>query len=53
MVFRTNRTECSYEFNSVTSVQTKAIKKNNKYIVNGQKRFITNACVADYVNSSC
>ncbi len=36
---------------SVKSVQTKAIKQNNKYIVNGQKRFITNACVADYVTA--
>jgi butyryl-CoA dehydrogenase len=36
---------------STKSVQTKAIKKGNNYIVNGQKRFITNACVADFVTA--
>jgi alkylation response protein AidB-like acyl-CoA dehydrogenase len=34
---------------SVHSLQTKAEKKGDKWIVNGQKRFITNACVADFV----
>jgi alkylation response protein AidB-like acyl-CoA dehydrogenase len=34
---------------SVRALKTKAVKKTNKYIVNGQKRFITNACVADFV----
>jgi len=36
---------------SSKSVQTKAVKEGTKYIVNGQKRFITNACVADYVTA--
>jgi alkylation response protein AidB-like acyl-CoA dehydrogenase len=34
---------------SITSVQTKAVKRGTRYIVSGEKRFITNACVADYV----
>jgi butyryl-CoA dehydrogenase len=33
---------------SPKSVQTSGIHKGNKFIVNGQKRFITNACVADF-----
>ena len=33
------------------SLITKAIKKGKKYIVNGQKRYITNAGVADYVST--
>jgi len=33
---------------SARSVQTNAVQKGNKFIVNGQKRFITNACVADF-----
>lgn len=36
---------------SPRSVQTKAVKKGNNFIVNGQKRFITNACVADFVTA--
>lgn len=36
---------------SPRSVQTKAVQKANKLIVNGQKRFITNACVADFVTA--
>ena len=31
------------------TLTTRGVKKNGKYIVNGQKRFITNACVADFV----
>ena len=34
---------------SSKSVETTAIKKEGRFIVNGQKRFITNACVADFV----
>jgi butyryl-CoA dehydrogenase len=34
---------------SPKSLQTQAKKKGAKWIVNGQKRFITNACVADFV----
>lgn len=33
------------------SVQTKATINGNKLIVNGQKRFITNACIADFVTA--
>lgn len=36
---------------SPNSVQTKAIIKGDNLIVNGQKRFITNACVADFVTA--
>jgi len=36
---------------STRSLKTKATKKGNKYIVNGQKRFITNAPVADFVTA--
>jgi len=36
---------------SAKSVQTKAIQKGDKFVVNGQKRFITNACVADFVTA--
>jgi len=34
---------------SLRALKTAATKKGNKYIVNGHKRFITNACVADFV----
>jgi len=33
------------------SVQTKAIIKGDNLIINGQKRFITNACIADFVTA--
>ncbi len=33
----------------VSSIQTKATKKGNSYIINGEKRFITNGGVADYM----
>jgi len=36
---------------SARSVQTRAVWHGNKFIVNGQKRFITNACVADFVTA--
>jgi len=36
---------------SVRSLKTKATKKGRNYIVNGQKRFITNAPVADFVTA--
>jgi butyryl-CoA dehydrogenase len=36
---------------SPQSLKTTAIRKGNKWIVNGQKRFITNACVADFVSA--
>ena len=36
---------------SLRSLKTTATGKGNKYVVNGQKRFITNACVADFVTA--
>jgi len=36
---------------SVRVLKTIAKKKGNEYIVNGQKRFITNACVGDFVTA--
>ncbi len=36
---------------SSDSVQTKAEIKGDKFIVSGQKRFITNACIADFVTA--
>ena len=36
---------------SSRSVQTTARREGDVYIVNGQKRFITNACVADFVTA--
>jgi butyryl-CoA dehydrogenase len=36
---------------SVRSLKTIGKKEGNTYIVNGQKRFITNACVADFVTA--
>jgi len=46
--FATTEPEASSDL-SVKALKTTAIKKNDKYIVNGQKRFITNACVSDFV----
>lgn len=36
---------------SARAIKTIAKKKGNEYIVNGQKRFITNACVGDFVTA--
>ena len=36
---------------SSKSVQTHAVRKGDGYLVSGQKRFITNACVADFVTA--
>jgi len=36
---------------SAKSVETTAIQKDDTFIVNGQKRFITNSCVADFVTA--
>lgn len=36
---------------SPNSVLTTGVRKGTKFIVNGQKRFITNACVADFVTA--
>ena len=36
---------------SLRALRTMATRKGDKYIVNGQKRFITNACVADFAST--
>ena len=36
---------------SSNSVQTQAVRKGEGFVVSGQKRFITNACVADFVTA--
>jgi alkylation response protein AidB-like acyl-CoA dehydrogenase len=46
--FATTEPEASSDL-SVNALKTTATKKGDKYIVNGQKRFITNACVSDFV----
>ncbi len=46
--FSTTEPAASSELSS-RALKTSAIKKGDRYIVNGQKRFITNASVADYV----
>lgn len=50
--FATTEPEASSDL-SVRSIQTTAEKKGNKWIVNGQKRFITNSAVADFVTALC
>jgi alkylation response protein AidB-like acyl-CoA dehydrogenase len=46
--FATTEPTASTEL-SLRALNTKATKKGDKYIVSGQKRFITNSCVADFV----
>lgn len=46
--FATTEPEASSDL-SVDALKTTAITKGDKYIVNGQKRFITSACVSDFV----
>lgn len=36
---------------SLRALKTMATRKGGRYFVNGQKRFITNACVADFVTA--
>jgi butyryl-CoA dehydrogenase len=48
--FATTEPKASSDLSS-NSVQTNAVPKGNKFIINGQKRFITNACVADFVTA--
>jgi alkylation response protein AidB-like acyl-CoA dehydrogenase len=48
--FATTEPEASSDLSS-HSVQTTAVQLGDRFIVNGQKRFITNACVADFVTA--
>lgn len=48
--FATTEPKASSDLSS-RSVQTTAVQRGDKFIVNGQKRFITNACVADFVTA--
>lgn len=48
--FATTEPNASSDLSS-RSVETIGNKKGDKYIVSGQKRFITNSCVADYVTA--
>jgi alkylation response protein AidB-like acyl-CoA dehydrogenase len=48
--FATTEPNASSDLSS-RSVQTTGVKRGDKFIVNGQKRFITNACVADFVTA--
>lgn len=50
--FATTEPEASSDL-STHSLKTMAKKKGNKWVVNGQKRFITNACVANFVVILC
>jgi alkylation response protein AidB-like acyl-CoA dehydrogenase len=46
--FATTEPDASSDL-SIRAMKSEGVKKGNKYIVNGQKRFITNGPVADYV----
>ena len=48
--FATTEPHASSEL-SLRALQTKAGKKGGKWVVSGQKRFITNSCVADFVTA--
>lgn len=48
--FATTEPDASSDL-SVEALRTKAKRKGDYYVVNGQKRFITNACVADHVTA--
>ncbi len=48
--FATTEPDASSDL-SIRMLRTIAKKKGDNYIVTGQKRFITNACVADYVTA--
>lgn len=38
---------------AIGGMKTIAVKKGNKYIINGEKRFITNGSIADYILLYC
>jgi alkylation response protein AidB-like acyl-CoA dehydrogenase len=48
--FATTEPTASSEL-SLRALKTMASRKGNNYVVNGQKRFITNSCVADFVTA--
>jgi len=48
--FATTEPDASSDL-SLRALKTKAVKEGDKWIVNGQKRFITNACVAAFVSA--
>lgn len=48
--FATTEPEASSDLSS-RSVRTVGVRKGDVYVVSGQKRFITNSCVADYVTA--
>lgn len=48
--FATTEPDASSDL-SLRALKTRATKKGDYWIVNGQKRFITNACVADFVSA--
>jgi alkylation response protein AidB-like acyl-CoA dehydrogenase len=48
--FATTEPEASSDL-SVRAISTIAERKDDGFVVNGQKRFITNACVADFVTA--
>jgi alkylation response protein AidB-like acyl-CoA dehydrogenase len=50
--FATTEPEASSEL-SARSVKTTAKRERNKWIINGKKRFITNAPVGDFVSTLC
>ena len=48
--FATTEPEASSDL-SPRSVQTSGVRQGDHYVVNGHKRFITNACTADYLTA--
>ncbi len=48
--FATTEPNASSDLSS-RSVQTRGVRRGGHYVVSGQKRFITNACVADFVTA--
>ncbi|MHA2009392.1 MAG: acyl-CoA dehydrogenase family protein [Promethearchaeota archaeon] len=46
-------TEPTAGSDAVGGIRTKAVKKGDKYIINGEKRFITNGSIAKYILLYC